>query len=230
VTYGDLEIEDSYFLLRCKEEVLFNYISKWNEFLTKWHISTEWNGDLQYLHIHALPSLIVGRDLANHNLPVVIRLGAWANSDDLKHAWPRVEELLKEARVFQERDSDDELFNRDLIWYRLNKDEAFSPFKIAQFWAKKRPHEIDLEVIEKVMRDEEAFDGVPPKECLEEVLSNDPKMDELRGRFIEARKAFIRTGLADKVKKSIKKTKDKIARNSSEEWEHNRERLLKPAR
>jgi hypothetical protein len=104
----------------------------------------------------------------------------------------------------------------------MNKEDATSPSKIAHFWAGKFPKEIDLEVIEKVTRHEDTFEKVPLEERLEEVLSEDPKMAELRGKFIEARKAFIRIGLKDKVKKSIKKTEKKIKRLGSENWDRNR--------
>jgi len=230
VNYREVELEDPDFKLRCKEEVFLNYLNTWNEFLTKWHISINWDGDLQYLHVHALPSVIVERDNKNHNLPVIIHLGAWATSDDVKRAWPRIEAIMKEARIYRERESEDRLFIRDMIWFRQNRGEALSPSKIAHFWAEKFPAEIDLEVMEKVTRDEETFEDVPLEERLEEVLSDDPKMAELRGRFIEARKAFIRIGLKDKVKKSIKKTEEKIKRLGSEDWDRNREKLLKPSR
>ena len=223
------DMEDTKFSRKCKELVFKRYQDKWNEFLAKWHISINWNGDLKYLHLHSLPSVIVDRDNKNHNLPVIIHLGAWATSDDVKRAWPRIEAIMKEARIYRERESEDRLFIRDMIWFRMNTDEASSPSKIAQFWAKKFPEQIDLEVIERVTRDEETFGDVPLKECLEEVLSDDPKMAELRGRFIEARKAFIRIGLKDKVKKSIKKTEEKIKRLGSEDWDRNREKLLKPS-
>lgn len=202
------------FKLRCMEEVYNRYLDKWNEFLTKWHISIDWNGDLQYLHLHSLPSVIVERDDKNHNLPVVIRLGAWATSDDIKRAWPRVEEIMKEAQIFRERESEVIIFIRDICWFRMNKKDAILPSKIAHFWAEKFPKEINLEVIEKVTRDEDSFENVPLEERLEEVLSEDPKMAELRGRFFEARKIFIRSGLKDKVKKSIKKTEKRIKRSA----------------
>jgi len=210
------------FKSRCKEKVFERYLAKWDEFLNKWHISINWNGDLQYLHVHSLPSVIVERDEKNHNMPVIIHLGAWATLEDVKEAWVTVEEIMKEARIFRERESEDKIFIRDMIWFRMNKEDATSPSKIAHFWAEKFPKEIDLEVIEKVTGNEDTFENVPLEERLEEVLSEDPKMAELRGRFIEARKAFIRIGLKDKVKKSIKKTEEKIKRLGSEDWDRNR--------
>jgi len=213
------------FMLQCKEEVFKRYLDRWNAFLTKWHISTSWNGDVSCLHNHTLPSVIVEHDVKNYNLPVVIRVGAWAILEDVKEAWATVERTMKEARVYRERESEN--FLRDYIWYQLNKKDAMSPLSIARFWAEKFPKEFDLEVIEKVTRDENTFEDVPMEERLEEVLSDDPKMAELRGKFIEARRTFIRTGLKDKVKKSIKKTEEKIKRLGSEEWDRNRSRLFK---
>lgn len=212
----------------CKLKVYEHYLDKWIAFLDKWHISLNWNGDLQYLHVHSLPSVIVELDQGSHNLPVVIRLGAWATYDDVKDAWPKVEQTLKEAHVYRERESEN--FLRDYIWYRQNKEDSLSPASIAREWAKMFPKEIDLEIIEKLTRDEDAFEAVPLKERLEEVLSGDPAMAELKGRFIEARKAYISSGLRDKVKKSIKKTEEKIKRFGSDEWDRNRQRLLRPAR
>jgi hypothetical protein len=220
-------IDDPKFRFRCKEKVFIRYISKWFGFLTKWHISHLWNGDLEYLHVHSLPSISIEIDRDNQNLPIRICLGAWATLEDLKREWPNVEKLMKDERIYRERESDN--FLRDLIWYQLSKNEAMSPLKIAHFWAKKFPKEIDLEAIEKVTKDEETFEGVPIEERLEEVLSDDPKMAELRGRFIEARNDFIHTGLKDKVRKSIRKTEEKIKRLGSEEWDRNRQRLFKAA-
>jgi hypothetical protein len=216
------------FISRSKSRIFNRYWKEWSSFLERWHISTNWDGDLKYLHVHALPSVIIELDRKNYNLPVIIRLGAWATLEDVKENWATVERKMKEVHIYRERES--ESFPRDQIWYRLNKEEMMSPSKIAQFWAGKVPKEIDLEVIEKVTRDEGAFEDVHMEERLEEILSDDPKMDELRGRFIEARKAFIRIGLKDKVKKSIKKTEQRIRRIGSEDWDRNRERLLKPAR
>jgi len=218
----NIKIDDPKFMFRCKEKLFKNYLDKWKKFLTKWHISTNWNGELDKLHAYSLPSVIVERDDKNHNMPVIIHLGAWATREDVKEAWTTVEEIMKEARIFRERESEDKIFIRDLIWFRMNKEDATSPSKIAHFWAGKFPKEIDLEVIEKVTRHEDTFEKVPLEERLEEVLSEDPKMAELRGKFIEARKAFIRIGLKDKVKKSIKKTEKKIKRLGSENWDRNR--------
>ena len=217
------------FEFKCKVKVFENYWLKWFDFTRKWHISDNWTGDLQDLHLHALPSVIVEREDANNpNLPVSIHLSAWATREDVEEAWASVEQLMKEARVYRERESKN--FLRDHIWYQLNKKEGMSPLSIARFWAEKFPKEIDLEIIEKVTRDEDTFEGVPLGERLEEALSDDPKLAELRGRFIEARKAFIRIGLKDKVKKSIIKTEQKIKRIGSEDWDRNRLRLSRPLR
>jgi hypothetical protein len=224
-----LDNRDPRFKLQCKREVFKRYEDKWKEFLGKWHISTDWSGDLKYLHVHSLPSLIVERDDYNHNLPVVIRLGPWATTDDIKRAWPRVEEIMKGSRLFRERESEDKIFIRDMAWFRMNKEESISPSKIARYWAKEFSREIDFEVIEKITRDEDSFKDVPIEDRLQEILSDDPKMDELKGRFAEARKAFIRNGLGDKVKKSIKATAKKIERQGSEEWDRSRLRSIRQA-
>jgi hypothetical protein len=217
------------FMSRCKLKVWERYWMKWYDFCTRWHISSTWNGDLQDLHLHSLPSVIVEREDANNpNLPVSIRLSAWATREDVEEAWPAVEQIMKEARVYRERESKN--FRRDDIWYRLNKEEHMSPSEIARFWAEKIPKEIDLEVIKKVTGGEDTFEGVPLEERLEETLSDDPKLAELRGRFIEARKTFIRTSLKDKVKKSIINTEKKIKRIGSEDFDRNRLRLLRPPR
>ncbi|MCG7851562.1 MAG: hypothetical protein MIO92_03480 [Methanosarcinaceae archaeon] len=213
------------FAAKCKEELFARYIGKWGDFLENWHISLNWNGDLQYLHVHALPSVIVEIDKRSHNLPVVIRLGAWAAREDVGAAWPIVEEKMKEARVYRERENDN--FLRDQIWYKQSKDLSMPPSAIALEWAKRFPKEVDLEVIEKLTRDEQTFMDVPPQEILEEVLKDD-RLAELKGRFIEARKAYISTSLRDRVKKSIKATEKKIMRLGSDDWDRNRERLLKP--
>ena len=237
--YGDAEIwgkgakrqidfewlHDPSFLAICKVSLFEKYCRKWKGFLDKWHISYNWNGDLESLHFHSLPSVIVEIDAKNYNLPVVVRIGAWATREDVGAAWPAVEEKMKEARVYRERESDN--FLRDQIWYKQNKDLGMTPLQIAREWAKRFPKEIDLEVIEKLTRDEETFMDVPPQEVLEEVLSDD-KLAELKGRFIEAHKAYISTGLRDRVKKSLQATEKKIKRLGSEDWDRNRERVLKP--
>lgn len=219
-------IETPAFKLRCKKKVFNRYLDKWIEFLTKWHISREWNGDLQYLYVHSLPSVIVERDDESHNLPVVIRLGAWATLEDVKEAWTTVERTMKEAHIYRERESEN--FLRDHIWSQLNKRESMSPLNIARFWAEKFPKEIDLEVIEKLARADDTFEKEKPEGLLEEINS-DPYMGELKGRFIEARKAFIKTGLKDRVKKSIKKTEEKIRRLGSEDWDRNRAKIFRRA-
>lgn len=67
--------------------------------------------------------------------------------------------------MYRERES--EKFLRDRIWYKQNKFLAMTPLKIAREWAKRFPNEIDLEVIEKLTRDEESLahrarlDGYP---------------------------------------------------------------------
>ena len=216
------------FIALRKIEVFYKYWGGWSRFLEKWHISTNWDGDLQCLHVHSLPTLIVELDRDHHNLPVVIRLGAWATTDDIQRAWPRVKEIMKEARIFRERESDN--FLRDYIWYQLNKKDAMSPLSIARFWAEKFPKEIDLKIVEEITKNEDTFEKVPLEKRLEEVLSGDLQMAELKGRFIEDRKAFIKTGLKDKVKKSIKKIEEKIKRLGSEDWDRNRLKLLGPLR
>lgn len=223
----NIKLDDPKFKFQCKKQVFTNYQNKWNEFLTKWHISGNWNGDLENLHVHSLPSVIVESDRKNHNTPVIIHVGVSATEDDLRRAWPQVEEIMKEARVFRVREPKDKPFLRDLIWYRLNKEESLSPSKIARDWAKRCRREIDLELIEKLIKHEPEFEKETPEGLLEEVNSDSSAgMAELRGRFLEARKAFVQTGLKDQVKKSIKNTEKKIMRLSSEEWDRNRARLL----
>jgi hypothetical protein len=217
--------KDPDFLFLCKKLVFFRYTMKWYEFLKKWHISRDWNGNLSYLPV--LPAVMIETDYKNQNLPIVIRLGAWATEDDLKNTWSSVKRIMKDEHI--KRESESKNIIRDYSWYLMNKDEKMSPAKIARFWAKKFPKELDLEVIKKVTRDEENFEDVPLEERLEEVLSDDPKMAELRGRFIEARKAHIRIDLKDNVKKSIKNLSKKINRLDPEEWGRNRKRLLQKA-
>jgi len=220
-------IKEPEFLFRCKKKVFERYCIKWIEFLEKWHISCNWDGDLDNLHLHSLPSVIIERDNKYKNLPIVIRLGAWATLNDLKKTWPTVERLMKEARLYRERESDN--FIRDLSWYRMNKEEGMSPAKIARFWADKFPKEIDREIIEKITRDDDTFENVDLEDRLKEVLSGDPNLTELRDRFKEERALFLRNGLKEKVKKSIKNLSEKINRFGSEKWDRNQKRLLQRA-
>jgi hypothetical protein len=208
-----------------KIEVYNRFYKAWQSFLEKWHIAISWKGDLGSLHLHSVPSVIVELDAKNHNLPVVIRVGAWATRDDVGDAWPAVRKKMKEAHVYMARKNDNA--RRDEIWHKQNRRLEMSPLQIAREWAKRFPKEIDLEVIKKLTMKEETFMGVAPEEVLEEVLSGDPSMAELKGRFIEARKAYISSGLRDRIKKSIQATERKIKRLGSEDWDRNRERLPK---
>ena len=214
------EIRNPKFLLDCKKTIFKRYSDKWQEFVMKWHISSDWNGELEYLSFHSLPSLMIEIDHKNQNLPIIIRLGAWATLDDIKKSWPTVERQMDEARLYRERESDN--FLRDLTWYRMNKDEEMSPAAIAQFWAARFSKEIDLETIEKITRDDPTFANVDPEERLKEALSGDTNLSELRDRFKEERALFLRYGLKDKVKKSIKNLAKKIDRIGSEYWDRNR--------
>jgi hypothetical protein len=225
IVEGDRQdLESLSFKLRCKKKVFYRYVIKWGEFCTNWHVSKHWHGNLKLLHKHILPPVIVERDEKNHNLPVVIRLGAWATREDVEQAWKNVEKIMKEAHICRERESEN--FLRDKIWHQLNKKEAMSPLSIARFWAKKFPEEIDLDIIWKITWDEEGFANVPLKQRLEEVLSGDKQLGELKGRFLAERDFYIRVSFKDKVKKAIKKTEKRLKRLGSEELDRNRQKLL----
>jgi hypothetical protein len=232
----NINIDDPKFRFRCKEKVFSRYAAKWFEFLTKWHISHLWNGDLEYLHVHSLPSVVIGIDLDNRNLPIVIRLGAWASVDDLRKAWPEIERKRTEANIRQETEKNSKKFIRDLVWYQMKKD-GMSYADVAHFWADKFPHEILLDITEKITKGDSSFENinaqgkeenVPLEERLKEIQSAGPDdpVYPLKVRLEVEREPYIRTEVKDKVKKQIKSIEGQIKRLSSEEWDINQERLF----
>jgi len=112
-------------------------------------------------------------------------------------------------------------FNRDLCWYDLNKKKGYSPGGIAKLWLNYRPEDIDRLVATKIIKKYEILKGVSIADFLEEILSDDPEIKEIRDDFEEEKKIYAtgQVGRAkftprfiDVIKKAINRMDKRIKR------------------
>lgn len=218
IVFEDEELEQknvdkSLRLRKCKVKIFFRYLNKWQEFCVKWNLSIEWSGNIDYLQFQTPPALKVQQDKTNRNYPIVIRLGKWATRDDLEKTWETVERLMQQIGLWREREG--EKFLRDLIWFQLNKKINWPPSKIAEYWVSKFPREYDLNILKKAMKKEWQYDEYNDKDwadLLVKIYSRNKDVEEFRTKFLIERSVYLKTGLRERIKKSLAKINKQIKR------------------
>jgi len=134
-------------------------IEQYMKFLRKWHISSNWDGEINSLSkfIKDTPIIIYDAFSACEStihlreqepLPdesefdyLYLKIDAWTSLEDIKKIWPRIQDLQK--KIFDFKAEQKTNFGRDLCWYDLKKQHKLSYGQIAKLWINYCPGDID---------------------------------------------------------------------------------------
>lgn len=146
-------------------------VRQYMRFLRKWHISSNWDGEIDSLSkfikdtpiiiydaLSACESTIPSREL--EPLPdesefnyLYLKIDAWTSLDDIKKIWPRIQDLKK--KIFDFKAEQKSNFGRDLYWYDLKKQHKLSYGQIAKLWSNHCPGDIDSILIKSFKKENE---------------------------------------------------------------------------
>ncbi|MFX1536939.1 MAG: hypothetical protein ACFFDI_22195 [Promethearchaeota archaeon] len=146
-------------------------IRKYMKFMRKWHISSNWDGEIDSLSkfIKDTPIIIYDALSARESsvpsmkqepLPdesefdyLYLKIDAWTSLDDIKKIWPRIQDLQK--KIFDFKAEQKSNFGRDLCWYDLKKQFKLSYGQIAKLWSNHCPGDIDSILIKSFKKENE---------------------------------------------------------------------------
>lgn len=181
------------------------YIPLWETFCKRWHISSEWDGNMSSLrgNLKGPVELQIVENKEKGVSAIIIKIDNWTIRDDIHEIWGEVEKYQNEIWKKEEKRTN---FARDLCWYDLSKKYGLKLTEIAKIWIDKFPDEIDILVIRRIKKeiDKEDFKGrdLTYEELLHAVKSGF-LAEKYRDYFMEIRNFYI-TGKSTS-RKSIKR-------------------------
>jgi hypothetical protein len=146
--------------IRQKIKIFFdNYIPRWETFCERWHISSNWDGNMSSLreNLKGPVELKIIKDEEKGISSIIIRIDNWTILDDIKEIWGEIKKYQNEIWKKEEKRTK---FARDLCWYELSKKRGLKPAEIAKIWIDKFPDEIDLIVIRRIKKEIDKEDSI----------------------------------------------------------------------
>jgi len=168
---------------------LFDLQEEWFSFCNRWHISHDWDRQINSLHkfIKKTVAIVDDIDFETYEGRLYLRIDAWTTLEDIHAIWPKIEKAQKEYFILKAEKKVN--FGRDLCWYDLYKEYKLSHRQIAKLWEEKYPQDIDLLVINRIKQNSETMKDI--KEYIKK-----EQLKELEGRELDDQELLkeIKTG------------------------------------
>ncbi|MDP8258842.1 MAG: hypothetical protein P9L90_05425 [Candidatus Aadella gelida] len=158
---------------------------EWRRFCERWDIKPAWNGELKKLEEYVKDSVLLGTMEYGTvgKKSVFLELDSWAKQDDIKRRWKQIEALQKS--IHTDLNEGKAKMNRDISWYKLNKELGWSLKRIAELWLTSYPEEVDVLVLRRMKKNEDI--NLILKDLLDETVrgKSDRKEVKALGNMID---------------------------------------------